>query len=196
MFRETSLKFQEKVPRNGENGGDNLKTSTKVIGTSVEVVKMNLGREVERGRKTEAKLVRMSWDGDMIEKGNVFVPVLSKAKCEAEKANIVDSHHMGIHGMEKDNQEVGKGYHRKGNDKAEFFKKSVNSFWFKESGERAISKTIFKVGQVKRKRVYVRKSKFKYCSAHVSSLRSESDVEVWSKGGKGLLEGNLFQGRK
>ncbi|KAK0602892.1 hypothetical protein LWI29_037974 [Acer saccharum] len=231
MFGETSLKFQEKVPRNGENGGDNLKTSTKVIGTSVEVVKMNLGREVERGRKTEAKLVRISWDGtrkkfvrrlagerwifggasmdredagvaerghqallnfipkkenvgDMTEKGNVFVPVLSKAKCEAEKADIVDSHHMGIHGMEKDNQEVGRGYHRKGNDKAEFFKKSVNSFWFKESGERAISKTIFKVGQVKRKRVYVRKSKFKYCFAHVSSLRSESDVEVWSKGGK------------
>ncbi|KAK1580845.1 hypothetical protein Q3G72_000606 [Acer saccharum] len=71
MFRETSLKFQEKFPRNGENGGDNLKTSTKVIGTFVEAVEMNLGGEVERGRKTEAKLVRMSWDDTRCEVGGL-----------------------------------------------------------------------------------------------------------------------------
>ncbi|KAK1578733.1 hypothetical protein Q3G72_032728 [Acer saccharum] len=62
----------------------------------------------------EAEIAKVIDIGDMIEKGNVFVPVLSKAKCEAKKADIVDSHQIGIRGMEKDKQELGGGYHRKG----------------------------------------------------------------------------------
>ncbi|KAI9195785.1 hypothetical protein LWI28_018006 [Acer negundo] len=339
-FRETDLKFLKEAPRDRENIGDNLKTRTKETSTFAEAVKKNLGGKVERGKKAEAKLVRLSWDGtwckdswlskcafrvlkdfssvfsvnerlsnrgfsffsiylgdkkalwhfdsecdiigliknrvlrddsflkmerwsmeatilsksvwievfgvllncwslsffmkinnvlgepplvdentvkkrrldvgrllvlipfghqclgkieeiggDVTEKGQVVVSFISKANCEVDKADIVDSHQMGNRVKEKEKLEVDRGLHKKKNDKYEGFKKSVKSFCFKESGERTISETLFTNGQDKGKNVYVRKLKLNPWSVFVSSVRSKLDEEMWLKCVNGMLEG-------
>ncbi|KAK4855021.1 hypothetical protein QYF36_003314 [Acer negundo] len=161
-FRETDLKFLKEAPRDRENIGDNLKTRTKETSTFAEAVKKNLGGKLERSRKAEAK-AKLEIGGDVTEKGQVVVSFISKANCEADKADIVDSHQMGNRVKEKEKLE--------------------------EGGERTISETLFTNGQDKGKKVYVRKLKLNPWSVFVSSVRSKLDEEMWLKCVNGMLEG-------
>ncbi|KAK3228216.1 hypothetical protein Dsin_008078 [Dipteronia sinensis] len=104
---------------------------------------------------------------DMTEKGRVVVPFSSNVFGDADMFAVVDSILIRNHGKEKENQEMGVGFHKRRSDKDYVLKRSANSFRLKEGGERSTSEILFKKDQTKGNMVYVGKANLRLCFDYV-----------------------------